>query len=81
MNPSKYSCQDAPIGTLVQTCQGCDYEVIIDIYDDEIFHTIAPNGTVMQYNFDDILSIGGHLDISQELDAITSKIPRTTLQK
>jgi hypothetical protein len=70
---------DIKVGSLVSFNVYCQYEVVIDVYDDIVFHTISSDGTVMQYNIDNIISIGGSIDIDRELDNIKSKIPKCDL--
>ena len=52
-----------------------DYEVVLDIYDDDVFHALDSTGGVMQYNLKDIIRTAPEtLDITNEMDSITKKL-------
>jgi hypothetical protein len=70
------------VGSLVCTSEYCDakfitYEVVIDVYDDIIFHTLDDRGQVMPYNASDVISVLPHgLAISAELASIREKLKK-----
>ena len=63
------------VGTVVKFEGDTRPEIILDIYDDEVFHTIDHQGTVMQYGILDCsFEIVGYLDINPELTSLTNKL-------
>jgi len=74
MSKSTYSINDIKIGTLVTIDDEVAPEIVISIWDDVIFFTMAKDGTVMEYNIKDITSIVGHKDIAMEIAAISKHI-------
>lgn len=71
---TKVSIKDLRVGTLVRLYSGSKCETVIDIYDDEVFHTFAEDGTVMQCNVSDVTSVEGVIDITDGLELIKTKL-------
>ena len=61
------------IGNIVEFDNN-SHEIVIDIYDSDIFHSIDKNGSIMQYNTGDITNIVSFVDISNEINAIVQKL-------
>lgn len=81
MSSKEEKFQDPPalrVGSLVnfsETDEDPEYEVVLAIYDDTIFHTLGAKGVVMQYNLDDVTSMAPQgIDITPEIDSIQKKL-------
>lgn len=49
-------------------------EVCLNVYNDQVFHTLDATGTVMAYNAVDVDKVLGHIDIQPELKSIITKL-------
>lgn len=70
---SKMSTNPIRYGTVVSFGDN-HLEVVLDVYDETVFHTLNSDGVVMQYNMSDIDRTWGELDIKSEIGSICSKL-------
>ncbi len=52
--------------------------LVLDIYDDQIFHGFTSSNCVMQFNAMVNITIIGHVDISDELNSLHLKLNQQT---
>lgn len=68
---SKYTNTDVlKIGSVILVDYGCPYGVVLDIYDDIIFHSVGPYREIMQYNISHVKDIVAEINIDNEMESI-----------
>ena len=74
MSEQRVLMSNLKVGMLVNFHEGDNFEVVLDIYDDYVFHTLSIDGGVMQYDIRNVYSIGGFINIEPQIESIKSKL-------